>query len=1012
MATRGKPSTKEAKLLDMLYGKPAAGDLRNTPMLTRTGEGSYLRQQYPEVYGAGAGLLGTLPDDISGSVLDPNTARVKQGAVYGLPTGVALDALPLAGPALKGAKMTGKALGSGLNEAIYHGAQSPLSKFIPESAKPLYAVKPKGGESVNLSNSESFFEKLLQTPMSRRSALKTATSPVIQNLLGTDTLISKELSPALDSLEKILSAKPASAVTLSPAVKTSAQNFLANTENINRLGDARARAQLLQQHVLPEGMTLKEFMRQVKSDPDTYNILMKDLKRLGNEERYVKANSLDRDMYAETLKDLPAGAVAKELQLWDKYKGNFPTPIWLGENIKPRLFDAELGNPEWFSNLPKYQQESIGSALEGIPYKEAQAMLAPLGKFMRANKLDSLDGINIPAVVRAGLTDEKITLQQVASPDVIQRLDLVKQYKTLDKKGLSFDSPEALDLRKQIVELNGKDPAVAKFSEELQDIQTAIDRNQYTIDFLKNIAPDDYRQQMVSSAISKLPALKARQSSIEDTLKIEIPRFNAQPEFNSTPTTEPVTNPFWYNPKSTQLETFDPTNTHTKSLMDPDYAAKIGVAPLDPSALNLEHGSLLMGRTEKTAPNTLNLMQVDELTPESLTSIQKMLSEKNIPHEKISLSGGSSLYENLPAELVRSAKTIEDLKKYRMGGEEPPAYKTGGSVTTSDIEDEKAAFGVYPNAGKRSQKSDIGDRLNASLIPQDALDLAMTIAPFGKVGKTLAAAIVSGAPIEAQAGNMSSLLKLVAKEAPEQFHSIREALLRTFNTGLEHSVVGSTRTGGPSQVVQGVEASVVPNRLDVVNARRNIDQSGLIDFHTHPRQNNSVSEFKITPSDTDLQTWMSQYGGSRTATTPNEIKTMVGSPPSRQDGVTSAYNFFATNKPNQTLDRRAYDAARYELQRSKALQSLKDIPEVRQYLDTGGTLGDVLSSASPMVLQKLYAQKGLGRHDMRLSNAPVAGPLGTESNLFNEIANPAIEVLKAKRFAEGGSVFTLAKIKR
>lgn len=145
MATRGKPSTKEAKLLDMLYGKPAAGDLRNTPMLKQTGEGSYLRQQYPEGYGFGAGLLGTLPDDISGSVLDPNTARVKQGAVYGLPTGVALEALPFAGPALKGAKMTGRALGSGLNEAIYHGAQSPLSKFIPEAVKPLNVVKPKGG---------------------------------------------------------------------------------------------------------------------------------------------------------------------------------------------------------------------------------------------------------------------------------------------------------------------------------------------------------------------------------------------------------------------------------------------------------------------------------------------------------------------------------------------------------------------------------------------------------------------------------------------------------------------------------------------------------------------------------------------------------------------------------------------------------------------------------------------------------------------------------------------------
>ena len=145
MATRGKPQTKEAKLLDMLYGKPAAGDLRNTPMLKQTGEGSYLRQQHPEVYGFGAGMLGTLPDDISGSVLDPNTARVKQGAKYGLPTGVALETTPLVGPALKGAKMTGKALGSGLNEAIYHGAQSPLSKFIPEAVKPLNVVKPKGG---------------------------------------------------------------------------------------------------------------------------------------------------------------------------------------------------------------------------------------------------------------------------------------------------------------------------------------------------------------------------------------------------------------------------------------------------------------------------------------------------------------------------------------------------------------------------------------------------------------------------------------------------------------------------------------------------------------------------------------------------------------------------------------------------------------------------------------------------------------------------------------------------
>jgi len=155
----GKPHTKDAALLDLLYGKPAAGDLRNTPMLKRTGEGSYLRQQYPEVYGAGAGLLGIAPDELGGSVLDPNTARVRKAADVTFPIGTAAQIAPLAGPALKGAKMTGKALGAGLNEAIYHGAESPLSKFIPEAVKPLYAVKNKGGGG-NVFNVENALKQL------------------------------------------------------------------------------------------------------------------------------------------------------------------------------------------------------------------------------------------------------------------------------------------------------------------------------------------------------------------------------------------------------------------------------------------------------------------------------------------------------------------------------------------------------------------------------------------------------------------------------------------------------------------------------------------------------------------------------------------------------------------------------------------------------------------------------------------------------------------------------------
>lgn len=344
-----------------------------------------------------------------------------------------------------------------------------------------------------------------------------------------------------------------------------------------------------------------------------------------------------------------------------------------------------------------------------------------------------------------------------------------------------------------------------------------------------------------------------------------------------------------------------------------------------------------------------------------------------------------------------------EAKEYILNGpgQTIPGYRDGGSVKGD------AAFGIYPGMGKRSQKSDIGAKLNASLIPQDAFDLATTIAPFGKVGKVLAAGILAGDPAEAHAGNMTSLLKLVAREAPEQFQSIRNALYRTFHTGLEHSVVGSTHMGGPSEVIQGTTSSAIPNKLNIKAARRNIDQSPLIDFHTHPSQNTSVSDFQIRPSDTDLNFWMSQYGSSYMPKWPNEARVMVGTPANKGERTTGAYNFFATDKPAQTLNPAAYEAAKYELQRSKPLQSIKDNPMVGAYLDSGGDLGDLWDSASPLLLQKYFAEKGLGRHEMQLSNRPVTSPSVTEQELFNQIANPAMEVLGSKRFesfAEGGTV--------
>lgn len=71
----------------------------------------YLRQQYPEVYGGLGGFMGMAPDEMGGSVLDPNTARVRAGAQIGFPIGTATQVVPalnLIRPAVKaGARALG-----------------------------------------------------------------------------------------------------------------------------------------------------------------------------------------------------------------------------------------------------------------------------------------------------------------------------------------------------------------------------------------------------------------------------------------------------------------------------------------------------------------------------------------------------------------------------------------------------------------------------------------------------------------------------------------------------------------------------------------------------------------------------------------------------------------------------------------------------------------------------------------------------------------------------------------
>ena len=94
--------------LEFLKKKRKPNLLANVQQLQRPAE-PYLRQQYPEVYGGLGGLLGMAPDEMAGSILDPNTARVRAGAQIGFPVGTAAQVLPMARPAQAAAMAAGRA---------------------------------------------------------------------------------------------------------------------------------------------------------------------------------------------------------------------------------------------------------------------------------------------------------------------------------------------------------------------------------------------------------------------------------------------------------------------------------------------------------------------------------------------------------------------------------------------------------------------------------------------------------------------------------------------------------------------------------------------------------------------------------------------------------------------------------------------------------------------------------------------------------------------------------------
>jgi hypothetical protein len=255
------------------------------------------------------------------------------------------------------------------------------------------------------------------------------------------------------------------------------------------------------------------------------------------------------------------------------------------------------------------------------------------------------------------------------------------------------------------------------------------------------------------------------------------------------------------------------------------------------------------------------------------------------------------------------------------------------------------------------------------------------------------------------ASNLAMFLQKLAAEAPMQAQQIRKALGQAFTTGSEHSVVGPTHSvpNEPRRVgritTQGNDYAVAPSQSDIRSAVKG--KSSIVDFHTHP--NDTGRAFAISPSAGDFHFSANEYFPGRES---RELKAIIASPADAELRTPTEYSFFATDNPGKAFDRRAYEAAVYELQRS-GKNTFKDVlkdPRFSDYFESGGSIGDWAQDISPLALLKLRESQGLGRGELKLSGRALTPIGGTNIELYDMMQPAATEFLRGKGFEKGGRV--------
>lgn len=312
---------------------------------------------------------------------------------------------------------------------------------------------------------------------------------------------------------------------------------------------------------------------------------------------------------------------------------------------------------------------------------------------------------------------------------------------------------------------------------------------------------------------------------------------------------------------------------------------------------------------------------------------------------------------------------------------------------------------------KRAMGKDLPELVSDYLLPHDAVDVGLMLLPGGKAARKAGAALIAGgASSEAEAGGVSKLATtgltklraLLMREAPEQVESVREALRRSARTGKEHAVVGAADRPVGGSVTGGERFQVAPSAMDRRNAL--MSDRPVLDMHTHPS-----GTFAVRPSPEDFAYYRDNYGAQvRSGPVVRELRTLIAQSPELGERARAGYNFFATDKPLAVFDPRRIDDARYEMQRGATrgkFRSIQDDPAFREYFEYGGDIGDLMDDAASLMLLRHRAEQGLGRQELMLGGRRLTpNPAATEQRLFEMMTPEALELLRARKLAEGGAV--------